>query len=169
MPGFLDKTLQAICAVALMLMMSIGAIDIIMGELFDTFLPFKVEVSGYLFAVVVFLSLPLVAARGENIVVDVISSLFRGRVRWLADIACLLVTLTAITFYCIAAVQLFRFSWDIGEKSYGYLPIPIYPIKLLVGVGFGLAGLVSVVQLVARIRSMPRGAGDTAPRVGDAG
>lgn len=153
MPQIVERTLYALCAVSLMLMMLVGAIDIIMGEVFNTFLPFKVEVSGYLFAAIVFLSLPLVAARGENIIVDVISSNFRGRGKLMAESISLLVTLIVLGCYTYAAIQLFLFSWNIGETSYGYLPIPIYPVKLMVSIGFGLAGLISAVQLINKLRS----------------
>jgi len=145
----IEQILQIICALALLVMMSVGAIDIILGELFNMYLPFKVELSGLLFAVVIFLSQPLVAARKEHVVVDIFSSKLKSHWKLVSRVIVKGAALTVFTLFAIASWHSFVSSWDIKEQSLDYLEIPIYPIKFAVFFGFTLSALIIIKQLFA--------------------
>ena len=147
MNRLIEHSLQTICALALAVMMSVGAIDIILGLMFNMYLPFKVELSGLLFAVIIFLSQPLVTAREEHVVVDVLSSKLTSHWKLLSRIIAKLTAIGVLTLLAIASWSLFVSSWEINEKSIDFLQIPIYPVKFLVFIGFSLAAIVSVMQL----------------------
>ena len=142
-----ESSLQGLCALALAVMMSVGAADIILGLMFNMYLPFKVELSGLLFAVVIFLSQPLVTAKEEHVVVDVLSSKFTSYWKLLSRAIAKLTAIGVLVLLAIASWSLFVSSLEIDEKSIDFLAIPIYPVKFLVFVGFSLAAIISVIQL----------------------
>lgn len=147
MKSYFEPSLQIICALALAVMMSVGAIDIILGLAFDSYLPFKVELSGLMFAVIIFVSQPLVTVRNEHVVVDILSSKLTSYWKLLSVTLAKLTAIGVLTLFAIAAWSLFLSSWSIGERSSDFLQIPIYPVKFMVFAGFALAALVSAVQL----------------------
>lgn len=147
MNRLIEHSLQTICALALAVMMLVGAADIIMGVMFNMYLPFKVELSGLLFAVVIFLSQPLVTAREEHVVVDVFSSKLTSHWKLISRVIAKLTAIVVLALLAFASWGLFVSSWEIDEKSIDFLQIPIYPVKFLVFVGFSLAAIISVIQL----------------------
>ncbi|WP_340151346.1 TRAP transporter small permease [uncultured Sneathiella sp.] len=148
----IELTLHVICALALVIMMSVGAADIILGELFNMYLPFKVELSGLLFAVVIFLSQPLVMARREHVVVDIFSSRLKSGWKLLSLVIANVTAITVLVLLTFASWQLFTSSLAFNEKSIDFLQIPIYPVKFLVFLGFLFTILVAGLQLIQLFR-----------------
>ena len=56
----IERLALSACAVTLFVVMLVGAADIVSGEVFGVFLPFKVDMSGTLAAAAIFLAWPLV-------------------------------------------------------------------------------------------------------------
>ncbi|PHQ71170.1 MAG: hypothetical protein COB93_03815 [Sneathiella sp.] len=143
----IELILHITCALALVMMMSVGAADIILGELFNMYLPFKVELSGLLFAVVIFLSQPLVMARREHVVVDIFSSKLKSHWKLISRIIASGTAVFVLVLLSIASWHLFASSLSFDEKSIDFLQIPIYPVKFLVFLGFFLTAIISTIQL----------------------
>ena len=160
MKSYFEPSLQVICALALAVMMSVGAIDIILGLAFDKYLPFKVELSGLLFAIIIFVSQPLVTMRNEHVVVDIISGKLTSGWKLLSLAIAKLTAIGVLTLLAIAAWSLFQASWNIKERSSDFLQIPIYPVKFMIFAGFTLAALVSVIQLVRLFMKSETGPSD---------
>ena len=70
----LEKTCLTLCAVALSLMMGVGAADIVLGKLFGWHLSFKVDLSETLLAASIFLAWPLVQRERAHIAVDLFTA-----------------------------------------------------------------------------------------------
>lgn len=140
-----------IAAVALFIVMAVGAVDIVMGEVFGRYLPFKVDLSGMLLAAALFLSWPLAQRNREHIRVDLflrrspegIMKLSRG-----LSLACGLLVFGLIAY---GAWNLAIDSVAVLEVSAATLGFPIYPAKLAVAIGASLAVLVILHQVIAAV------------------
>jgi TRAP-type C4-dicarboxylate transport system permease small subunit len=146
------------CAIALFVVMALGAGDIALGELFGTYLPFKVDLSGMLLAVSLFLAWPLAQRNREHIRVDLFLQHFPPAVRrlsrWLS-LACALLVFGLVAY---GAWVLALESVAIRESSAATLGFPIYPAKLACAVGATLVVAVILQQLWDELR----GRGDDA-------
>ena len=65
-----EKAALAVCASAVFIMMFIGAIDIVMGNVLGFYISYKVELSGTLLATSIFLACSPVQRGNEHIRVD---------------------------------------------------------------------------------------------------
>ncbi len=151
-----------IAAAALFVVMVVGAVDIVMGEVFGRYLPFKVDLSGMLLAVAIFLSWPLAQRHRDHIRVDLFLRhaspgmllLSRG-----LGLACGLLVFGLIAH---GAWHLAVDSVAIREASAATLGFPIYPAKVAAAVGASLTVLVIAHQIISallrRLRTRDGGA-----------
>ncbi len=136
----------SICAALLFVVMVVGAADMISGELFGAFLPFKVDMSGTLAAAAIFLAWPLVQRRQDHIKVDLFLHFLPNGLKlmgwWLSQLLGLLV------FGLIAhgAFELAIDSIKIKEVSAATLGYPIWPAKVACAIGAMLAVMVLGLQ-----------------------
>lgn len=154
----MERSLTGIAAGLLAVVMIVGAVDVVAGELFGTFLAFKVDMSGTLCAAAIFLAWPLVERRDEHIAVDLFDrvtpawlKLLRG---WLALAAALVVFgLIARGMWGMALS-----SFAIRETSAATLGYPIWPAKLACAVGASLVLVTLAFKVLARLRHRGRAA-----------
>lgn len=144
-PSIVERAAISFCGVTLFVVMLVGAADIISGELFGTFLPFKVDMSGTLTAAAIFLAWPLVQRRRDHIRVDLFLPYLPRPWRllgwWLGQ------TMGLLVFGLIAhgAVNMASDSLSIWEQSAATLRYPIWPAKLACAIGAVLTlGIVAV-------------------------
>ena len=67
---WIEKAALAVCASAVLIMMVIGSIDIVMGNVLGFYISYKVELSGTLLATSIFLACSPVQRGNEHIRVD---------------------------------------------------------------------------------------------------
>jgi TRAP-type C4-dicarboxylate transport system permease small subunit len=144
----LERLAIAACAVALFAIMLVGAVDIALGELFGSYLPFKVDLSGMLLAVSLFLAWPLAQRNREHIRVDLFVRHFPPGLTRVSRLLSLLCGLGVFALVAYGTWGLALDSLAIRETSAATLGFPIYPAKLACAVGATLVVLVFVQQLV---------------------
>lgn len=139
-------------AIAIFVVMVVGVVDIVLGETFGFYLPFKVDMSGTLTAAAVFLTWPLVQWRQAHISVDLFNPMMSPRVlrlRWWVAQLSGLVFVALLTY---GSWMLAFESMAIWERSAATLGYPIWPAKLACAIGASLTCLILVVQMFARGR-----------------
>lgn len=145
---WLERVALSICAITLFVVMAVGAADIVSGEVFGTFLPFKVDMSGTLAAAAIFLAWPLVQRRRGHIGVDLFQPYLPRAMKiagwWLSQIMGLLV----FGLIAYGAVQLAIDSVKIWEVSAATLGYPIWPAKVACAAGAILTIAVLILQSV---------------------
>lgn len=153
----LERIASGIAAVALSVVMLVGVIDIVAGEVLGVFLAFKVDMSGTLTAAAIFLAWPLVQSRNEHIAVDLFSAVFP---RWTVIPREIIAKVAGLVVFALIARGTWVLALDsfaIREKSAATLGYPIWPAKLACAVGASLVMLVIVLQLIRLIRDAMTG------------
>lgn len=154
-----ERIASGIAAVALAVVMLVGVIDIVAGEVLGVFLPFKVDMSGTLTAAAIFLAWPLVQSRNEHINVDLFSGIFP---RWSIIPREIIAKLAGMIVFALIARGTWILALDslaIREKSAATLGYPIWPAKLACAIGASLVLLVIALQLTRLIRDALSGKG----------
>lgn len=152
---WIERAALAICASAVLLMMLVGAWDIVSGQVFGFFLAFKVELSGALLASCIFLACGPVQRSGEHIRVDLFESKFSPRfliARDLLALICGLIMLGLIAYglwqQAIKSVQIL----EVAADTSGFL---IWPWKITCAVGVSMCTLVMLGQFVKCLGQLP--------------
>jgi len=140
--------------VALGLMMTLGTVDVIGTAFFRRPVLGAFEMAESALAVVMFLGLIHVQARGSHIVVDLAVARLRGTARRLAD--CLALLGTALALYLVARQTwpLMLDSWRIAEVAGGVFNFPVYPVKTLVCLGASISTLVAAGQFLRAVAAL---------------
>lgn len=143
-----DKFAYQICGACMLVIMVVGAADVVLGNTIGVRPPGTVDISQSLFVTSVFLALPFVVRHQDHIRVDLFINLFpRGFQKFATAFAALL----GGAVYCAMAYamwDLFTASWAVNEHSISVFAFPIYPIKFLAFVGLTLAALISLGQVL---------------------
>jgi TRAP-type mannitol/chloroaromatic compound transport system permease small subunit len=152
---WVERAALAICSTAVLLMMLVGAWDILSGQVLGYFLAFKVELSGTLLASCVFLACGPVQRNGEHIRVDLFESKFGPRMlfaRDLLSLACGLLMVSLIAYglcqQAIKSVQIFEVAADTSGFA-------IWPWKLACAVGASICTLVLLGQFAMCLGRLP--------------
>jgi len=143
----LSKASMACAATAVLLIMVIGAADVI-AQLVARPMPFKLELSEVLFAVSIFLAWPAVQSKRVNISVDIFAAHYRPRMRRALDILSDLFGLAVFGLITYSIWKLALISFAIRESAVGYLKFPVYPFKIFCAVGATLTVVVLLLQLM---------------------
>jgi TRAP-type C4-dicarboxylate transport system permease small subunit len=148
-----EKAALAVCASAVLIMMVIGSIDIVMGNVLGFYISYKVELSGTLLATSIFLACSPVQRGNEHIRVDLFEPYMGDTTR---KMTALLGNLCGLLFVGLISYGL----WDQAVKSVmifeasadtsGFL---IWPWKLACPIGTSLCVLTIGGQLIQQIFS----------------
>lgn len=141
-----------LCAVALFVIMAVGALDIVMGEVFGRYLPFKVDLSGMLLAASLFLAWPLAQRNREHIRVDLFLQHFPPALQRVSRWLSLLCGLLVFGLIAYGAWNLALDSVAIREVSAATLGFPIYPAKVACALGATLVVAVLLQQIWGELR-----------------
>ncbi|WP_428248300.1 TRAP transporter small permease subunit [Ferrovibrio sp.] len=136
-----------LCGICMLIIMVIGAIDIVLGNTIGYRPPATIDISQSLFTVSVFLALPVVIARNDHIRVDLFLGLGDGAFRGFSDKISAIISIPVYAVLAYAMWRLFMQSWGMNEKSVSLFAFPIYPIKFAAFIGLTLAALTSVSRL----------------------
>lgn len=156
----LEKGCLALCALAICLMMLVGAADVVLGGVFGWYLSFKVDLSETLLAASIFLAWPLVQRERSHIAVDLFTA--RGP-RWFVRTGRLLAALCGVLVFGLfawGAWKLALASVAIMEVSPDTSAYPIWPWKLACAVGVSLAAVIALAQIGSAVRELLGGRGD---------
>ncbi|SDG78838.1 TRAP transporter small permease [Roseospirillum parvum] len=133
---------------ALFAMMLVTLVDVIGRGLFDSPLPAAFELTELGMGLIIFLALPLVGLKGRHVVVDLMTSLFKGP----------LGRIRLIVVQLLAAGVLGVLSWRLAVKAadlaaYGgktvFLQIPLAPLAWVMCGGAALAAVLALFALPA--------------------
>lgn len=133
--GIVERISISICAVTLFVVMLVGAADIVSGELFGVFLPFKVDMSGTLAAAAIFLAWPLVQRRRDHIRVDLFLPYLPRFLLILGWWLSQLIGMLVFGLIAYGAIEMARDSVSFWEQSAATLGYPIWPAKVACAVG----------------------------------
>ncbi len=146
-----EKAALAVCAGAVFIMMIVGAVDIVMGNVLGFYLSFKVELSGTLLASSIFLACGPVQRANEHIRVDFFQASMGHKTQkatQLLDSLCGLLVVGLITYglwsQAIKSVMILEVSADTSG-------FPIWPWKLACPIGASLCVLTMIGQLGQQI------------------
>jgi TRAP-type mannitol/chloroaromatic compound transport system permease small subunit len=146
-----EKAALAVCAGAVFIMMIVGALDIVMGNVLGFYLSYKVELSGTLLASSIFLACGPVQRADEHIRVDFFQASMGHRTKKATQLLgsiCGLLVVGLITYglwsQAIKSVMILEVSADTSG-------FPIWPWKLACPIGASLCVLTMIGQLVQQI------------------
>ncbi len=137
---------------SLLLMVLLGAIDIIGTKFFDRPLPGTFEATEALMVLGVFLALPYTQARRQHIAVDLLVSRFGPGGRRALDAFATFLTLAVFVLIAWQGWVLALASFSVREYASGIVRFPVYPAKFALAVGASLMVFQALVDLVADAR-----------------
>jgi len=144
----LERLALFFCALCLFVMMAVGAVDILLDEIFSRPIAFKVDLSTVMLAASVFLAWPLVQRKNEHIRVQLLERVLPKPVKAAAHLLSLLAALTVFGLIAYGSWNLAIGSIEIMEESPATLGFPIWPAKLACAIGVSLTLLTILLQLV---------------------
>lgn len=148
-----EDTFNFIAALAIMLMMIMGVVQIIAGLRWL----FNAPIFGYID--VIELSMPVLAIMGiaycqrmgVHIRMDILIQNFSGRLLWITETFAALCTFVIMIFLCFFAFNFFLDAYQIGDSTTD-AEISTWPSKLLVPIAFAVLVLRMVVQILGGLR-----------------
>lgn len=146
-----EKAALAVCASAVLIMMTVGAIDIVMGNVLGYYLSYKVELSGTLLASSIFLACSPVQRANEHIRVDLFEASMGAKTK---KATTFLGTLCGLLFIGLITYGLWHQAiksvmiWEVSADTSGF---PIWPWKLACPIGATLCVLTLLGQLFQQV------------------
>ena len=143
---------------ALMLMMFIGAADVIMDKLFNRPIPGTLEFSESLLVMSFFMAIGFTQLRRGHIAVELFKSRVKGAKKEFLD---LISYFLLLVFFFLLTFQGWKFalqSLRILEFQSGLYNFPVYPAKLMAAFGLSIMTLQCFADLLNGIRKIIRGA-----------
>jgi len=154
-----ERVFIRIGAALLAVVMVIGAVDIVAGELFGLFLPFKVDMSGTLCAAAIFLSWPAIERKDDHIAVDLFDGVTPD---WLKTCRRWLALAAAFVVFALMTKGMWAMAWAslaVRETSAATLGYPIWPAKIACAVGVTAVLITLTFKAIAMARGQKSGAG----------
>lgn len=148
-----DRSMFQLCGLFMLVMMVVGAADVILNNTIGYGVPATIDISQAMFVLSVFLALPIVVRRGAHIRVDLFLSMFPNRMKKVANAVSAVLSALVYLTLAYAMWDLFRASWRVNEQSLSVVTFPIYPIKFLAFIGLALAAVIGFSQIVGLLRN----------------
>jgi TRAP-type C4-dicarboxylate transport system permease small subunit len=137
--------------VAMLLMMLMGALDVIGTNVFARPIPAAFEFMATMMVVVIFFSIGLAQAQRAHIRVAVVTERFPRRLRWVTDG---LQFLCSLIFFLLIA----WFGWksslrsfEVGEYVAGAVNWPTYPARFALAIGATVMALQCLYDLISHL------------------
>ena len=150
----LSRLAALLSGAALLLMMLIGAFDVIFSKLFNLPIPGSFEATEALMVVSTFMALGYNQYKRGHIAV----TLFTSRMKKIpAGVFRLVSHFMAFVFFFLLAWQGWIYglhSLEVLEYESGLISFPVYPAKLLAALGASLAALQCVADLVRKLKEL---------------
>ena len=143
--SLLPNLMAIIAALCMIAIMVVTLIDVIGRYVFNSPLKGGVELSELLMVALVFLSLAYTQKIKANIRIDIIS----GPPKLVAALNTLtyLISSGLIGYLAWISANVAYDSWLIGEFSFGLIPFPIWPSKILVALGWMILAPIFLVDV----------------------
>lgn len=159
----LDKVLSvlvisamAVSAVCVVGMIAINTVDTVGRALFSKPMLGALEITEVLLATCIILAIPYAQRRREHIEIDIFKKAFGPR---LAKASSILVYVITILVFAMLARQSYASALEAVanfEVSAGYVPVPVWMGKIALVVGFSIALLVAIWQLLAALAGVDK-------------
>jgi TRAP-type C4-dicarboxylate transport system permease small subunit len=120
--------------------------------------PYSYVISVVFFFTCVFLPLAAVQRQGRNIRVDFLANYFSQGIQHI--LLNILGPILALFYVIIGTWQYWKTAWyslQVSEVSQQVLQIPLFPVKVMVPIGWGLLCLVLIAQLIRGVRLLRKG------------
>lgn len=141
------------CAI-LILMTVMGSADVISTFIFGRPVPLVRELSEVLLAVVIFMSLAVVAREERHVKVDLFLQHFGPSLRrWLRVVA-LAISAIVIALLAVQSFELATASFTENERAMASIRFPVWPAKVAVAIGLGVTFL-EYLRLLCRALFVP--------------
>lgn len=156
-PGLVDNFSRIgafVSGLALLLMMLVGAIDVITSKLFNSPIPGAFEATEALMVISAFLAIGYNQYRRGHISVQLLTSRLTGRT---ASVFELISHFASFLFFALLAWQAWLYglhSLSVLEYESGLISFPVYPAKLLAAFGASLAALQCVADFVREFKKL---------------
>ena len=149
-PGFvgrIDRTFGIAAGIMLFVLMMVVTVDVIGRYLFSAPLHGSFEYVQICMAMVVFLALPVIVARDDNVQVDVFEVMIPKALRRITRMigftisVAVVAGLTWITF-------LRAHSFYVSDERFFLLPLPLYPVAWFIFATWAVCLVIVLIQLV---------------------
>jgi|GEM_PF-1925230 len=144
------KYLQYVAAAALVLLMMLQVVNMVGRVLFSSPLPGATDLGSYTLLVVVAMGLGWAALEGRHIKVGLFMDRLPWKVQFVIDSIMLLVVLCVVVYVAYLNI-LAGATWPPRVSS--VLRVPLNPLRILLGVGFSVLSLCTVVVMIDHFRS----------------
>lgn len=146
-----------LAGVSILVMMVIGAADIVGTKCCDRPLPAMLEATESLMVFAVFFALAKTQADRQHIRVELVTMRLGSTAREFFDVLALIFALGVFGLIAwrgwVLAVQ----SWDVREYAEGIVQFPVYPSKFALALGATLATVQTIWDTFSRIRRSVQG------------
>lgn len=154
---WLEATLGVAAAAALFAMMTVTVVDVVGRYVFNAPLPSGYELIQIGMALLVFLTLPILTARDEQVRIDIFQAMFprrlRAALRFVSTLICLIAVLAFAWFLWRRGV-----SFAETRETTSNLRVPLAPLAFFVAVSWAVSAAIVAVQLVRWRRAPGKGA-----------
>jgi TRAP-type C4-dicarboxylate transport system permease small subunit len=157
----LEDTLGVAAAVVLFAMMTVTVIDVVGRYAFNAPLPSGYELIQIGMAILVFLTLPILTARDEQVRIDIFQHLFPPRMR----------PVLRLVNLAICLIVILGFAWFLWQRGASFtasrettsnLRVPLAPLAFFVAAAWIAAAIMVAAQLACWRRGRDDGAPDGA-------
>lgn len=142
-----ERILGFAASCVLFLLMTATLVDVVGRYVFNAPLPAGYEMIQIGMALLVFLVLPIVTARDEQVRIDIFQALFPARLRPFVRLASQVVSLIVIAGFAWFLVQRAGTFAASGETT-SNLRVPLAPLAMFVAVAWAVAGVIVAVRIV---------------------
>ena len=140
-------------AVAVLIMVGLIFVSIV-TRFFGFPIQLVEEYVAYMVAIVVLLGGSWVVKQNAHISINLIPNLLRPKPRIIVEIITLTIALIVIAFLLEIETALVIDSFKTGRTAWTIMRTPLWPVQLIMTIGFSLFAIQIVVQIVKRIKKL---------------
>lgn len=153
--GVLCASMEIVAGLAAVLLLLLGAADVIGTQLLGRAVPSAIELQEAFAAILIFAGFVVAQRQRAHLTVDLVTGQLGPRGQSAAAGFGLVCTMAAFALMTMQAGVLAERSWRTGEQSPGFLTFPIYPFKILACVACALVVIETARQLLRVCLGLP--------------